>query len=479
MNKKLNILSLLSNRHSKNESSVNFDFTKMMKNVDYKETDTHLYIYNFPSAFGNTQNKNNRVYDQNSLKEASNWFNEVHKDNPYFGYIFDGHRDEDSYENIVGRILTLKIDESNKCILSDLKINKGAKSFSTIANIVKDGDPIGISMRIISPNAMYLSKSEINQLNDEVFQLSEDNAGINELMGKDEEIEYISGNAYIQRFDLTQFPSFNKTFVSKAASGKSESVKFKEYTESSCLLSNKNKCITDSCRYRNTVKDFLDLISKDESITTIKDHPDLYDDMLKFSYMNLSEFNFDSIADSKYLLNKLQDFKLDISDSNKQIATVSEMIGESNLLNYIISGNRIDVDKFVTLLNTMLMKIIDVDEVFYQMVTTNYLHWMILSTILLNGKEELPVMNIRDFSTRLEDTATEDDETNDILVDLIKGMKSTINVYDFTNLLFNYIYSHLERYANMTAPITVISESFERFKRFSTKKLFKTSFVKK
>jgi hypothetical protein len=50
-----------------------------------------------------------------------------------------------------------------------LKINKGAKSFSTIANIVKDGDPIGISMRIISPNAMFLSKNEVGQLNEEVL----------------------------------------------------------------------------------------------------------------------------------------------------------------------------------------------------------------------------------------------------------------------------------------------------------------------
>jgi hypothetical protein len=60
---KHNILSLLNNKFSKSESSTNFDFASLMKKVSFKDTDTHLYIYNFPSAFGDTQNKNNRVYD--------------------------------------------------------------------------------------------------------------------------------------------------------------------------------------------------------------------------------------------------------------------------------------------------------------------------------------------------------------------------------------------------------------------------------
>lgn len=474
---KQNILSLLNSKFSKNESSNNFDFSSLMKKVTFKETDTHLHIYNFPSAFGDTQNKNNRVYDQTSLKEASNWFNNVHKDNPYFGYIFDGHRDEDSYENIVGRIITLRTDESTKCVLSDLKINKGAKAYNTIKNIVKDGDPVGISMRIISPNAMYLSKNEVGQLNEEVLQLSEDNAGINELMGKDDEIEYISGNAYIQRFDLTQFPSFNRTYVGKA---QEESVKMKEYTESACLLSNYDRCITDSCRFKRTVKDFLELITKNESITTIKDHPTLYDDMLKFSYMNLSEFNFDDIKDIKYLTDKLKDFKLDRADSTKQIKTIEDLAGKDNLLNYITSGNRLDADTFVKLLNGTLMKVIDVDEVFYQVITINYLHWMILSSIIIEGKDELVVQNSSKLAERLGETAPSDDNNlNDILVALINGLSTKeVTAYDFTNIMFNYIYAHVDRFSSMAAPIAIVSESFERFKKYSTKKLFNKSFIK-
>jgi len=62
------------------------------------------------------------------------------------------------------------------------------------------------------------------------------------------------------------------------------------------------------------IRDFVDLINKSESITSIKDNPALYDDMLKFSYMNLSEFEFDKIGNENYLSKKLEDFKLDITD---------------------------------------------------------------------------------------------------------------------------------------------------------------------
>jgi hypothetical protein len=83
------------------------------------------------------------------------------------------------------------------------------------------------------------------------------------------------------------------------------------------LISNLDRCITDSCRFKRTIKDFIELISKDESISLIKDNPTLYDDMLKFGYMNLSEFNFDDMTDRKYLSGKLYDFKIERNDAEK------------------------------------------------------------------------------------------------------------------------------------------------------------------
>jgi hypothetical protein len=39
--------------------------------------------------------------------------------------------------------------------------------------------------------------------------------------------------------------------------------------------------------------------------------------MLKFGYMNLSEFNFDDMTDRKYLSGKLYDFKIERNDAEK------------------------------------------------------------------------------------------------------------------------------------------------------------------
>jgi hypothetical protein len=61
------------------------------------------------------------------------------------------------------------------------------------------------------------------------------------------------------------------------------------------------------------VKDFVDTMHQSESISLIKNNVDLYNDMLQFSYINLSEFEFDKIADSKYLSVKLLDLNLHIS----------------------------------------------------------------------------------------------------------------------------------------------------------------------
>lgn len=193
----------LVNTKTCDESSKNFTTNTLLDNVDITETDTHVIIKNFPSAFGDMQNKNNRVYDWQSLEYAAEWFNTVIIDNPYFRYVFDGHKDDDSYEFLVGSIINLRTEPKYKCIMVDLKINKGCKSWPLIKNILKDGEPIGISMRILSPNSMYISKSDLQQINPDTTFLEDDNKAIALLMSKDSEIEYISGEAFIWRFDLT------------------------------------------------------------------------------------------------------------------------------------------------------------------------------------------------------------------------------------------------------------------------------------
>ena len=184
-------------------------------------------------------------------------------------------------------------------------------------------------MRILSPNTIHVSKDALKEINPSITFLDSDNKNIAGLMSKDNEIEYINGQSFIWRFDITWFPSFNKSFVAKPFQFQPQlnrkestrqlshmenidSVKLNNYTESSVLFTQKQEqCVTNGCRFRHTMKDFVDLINMDESIKTIKDNPSLYNDMLKFSYLNLDAFDFDKIIDSDYLSNKLTEEKID------------------------------------------------------------------------------------------------------------------------------------------------------------------------
>jgi len=60
-----------------------------------------------------------------------------------------------------------------------------------------DGDPLGASMRILSPNSISVSKEDLQEISPDVVFLSDDNEYIAQLMSKDTEIEYITGEAFI------------------------------------------------------------------------------------------------------------------------------------------------------------------------------------------------------------------------------------------------------------------------------------------
>jgi hypothetical protein len=58
-------------------------------------------------------------------------------------------------------------------------------------------------MRIISPDTLVMSKEEISQINESILWLENDNPSLSKLMSNDDEIEYVVGEAFIWRFDLT------------------------------------------------------------------------------------------------------------------------------------------------------------------------------------------------------------------------------------------------------------------------------------
>lgn len=445
------------------ESVLNFDNNALIKNIKKQEDNTHFHIENFPGAFGNMQNKNNRVYDQNSLTYATNWFNEIKDSNPYFCYIFDGHKDDDSYENIVGRILQLKIDQRNKCILMDLKLNKGSKVWPILKNIIIDGDPIGASMRIITPNIITLSKDELKKINNNIIFLEDDNRQISSLLSNNNEIEFITGEAYIQRFDITQFPSFNYSFVEDPflldpRFNKKESVK--DLSKTATQFVRNDNCITNSCTFRKQIKSFVDLINIDDSINLTKDE-NLYNSMIEFSYINLDQFDFNSIKNPNYLKQELIDNNYTNINEYKNI--ISNILHD-NIINYIIENDTFNYNLFNKLLLNTINKIVDENNIMYQLITLNYLHFIILSTLLLSNKEKNEISDMKKLLNIININIEKNSDNESFIFDFIKNVKNDNNSYNYINEFFSYLYSYIGEYGEKIAPITIINEAIKKFK---------------
>lgn len=454
---------------NKSESIKDFDNNALLKNVKMYETQTHFYVDNFPGSFGNMQNKNNRVYDQNTLTFAANQFNDIKEKNPYFCYIFDGHNDSDSYESIAGKLINLKIDHRNKCILMDLKLNKGSKSQKIIKNCIADGDPVGASMRIITPHVIVATKEELRTINNNIIFLEDDNKNIAKLMSNDNEIEYITGEAYIQRFDLTQFPSFNYSFISKPYKfdpiyNKSESTSFNiinnnlsNLKEATTSFSSNVICTTNSCKFRNEIKKFVDLINVDKSLNILSN--DLYNSMLNFSYINLDQFDFNNIKNPQYLKQTL--IENNQTDIDIYINAISNIL-KNNVLNYIVEKYNYDVNIINKLLINTINKVVDEDNITYQLITLNYIHFIILSTIILAKKESIQI-NIDSFNNIIIKNITNNNISDQFVFKFLNSLNNQINIYDYINNIFIYVYNYIHSYCDKISPLAIINESLKLF----------------
>ena len=87
-------------------------------------------------------------------------------------------------------------NDNLKVIMGDFKINKGSSIFPLLNNIVKDGDPVGVSMRILAPNSYKVEKSELKQMNESIVWLEDDNESLAKMFSGNE-VEYVTGDAYI------------------------------------------------------------------------------------------------------------------------------------------------------------------------------------------------------------------------------------------------------------------------------------------
>ena len=122
-------------------------------------------------------------------------------------------------------------------------------------------------------------------------------------------------------------------------------------------------------------------------------------------------------------------------------------------------------NKITALLNQTINILVDEDNIFYQLVTINYIHFLLLSSLLLTGKAGSIVNKTEVLEDKLKIHIEEGQTDNNIIIDLIKKIrKNDVNIYDFTNSIFSYIYQYVNEFANKTAPLAVINESMKIFK---------------
>ena len=474
MSKNKSILTILNNKQPNLKESIDFQrYKELTDAAKITETDTHVYFENVPIAFGNTENKNKRVYDQESLKGAVEQYNKVRKNNPYFGYIFDGHSDEDTYQGIVGKIIKLQTDDDLKVVMGNFKINKGSHIYPLLENIIKDGDPVGVSMRILAPNSYKITKEELKNINDDILQLEDDDEHLAQMFSGNE-VEYITGPAYIQRVDLTQFPSFNRAYTSKNTL-KDESVNIKNIIQASCMMKEKYVCLTDTCKYRYTMKDFVDLINKDESIIAIKDHPELYDDIMTFAYFNMTDFNFNQIDDRKYLQSHIDsDDNISREYINRAITNVNNIVKDKSIFKYIKDNiDNIVIKDLVNKLYDTLVKLTESENIFYQVIIVNYIHQLILCWLLYNKVDTKEVNNIQDFISNLK-LNENDKKYAEYLSQLMDNMEKSNDIYNVINYIFSFIYNIVDNFGDKLPPNTLLTETVNKLNDIKrTKIIFK------
>lgn len=151
----------------------------------------------------------------------------------------------------------------------------------------------------------------------------------------------------------------------------------------------------------------------------------------------------------------------------------------NNIISYIIKTDKIDAREFVMLLNNTVNVVVDEDNIFYQLVTINYMHYLILSSVILSNKISIIIDNHEVVKNKLESSIDIETEDKGIIIDLIKELdKKEIKLYDYCNLIFSYIYKYVDTYSNKTAPLTIVNESMRIFRPKKEKTIVTNKYLK-
>lgn len=159
------------------------------------------------------------------------------------------------------------------------------------------------------------------------------------------------------------------------------------------------------------------------------------------------------------------------------------MGAEENIIGYFKDSTEFVATKITNLLNSTINTLVDDDNIFYQIITINYIHYLVLSTLILTGKQGALVNNTEQLKDKLDiylnnvDEETELD--NSTIIDLSKKInKKEMNLYDFINALYSYIYKYVDEFSSKTAPLAVVNESMKIFHSVKHKGVVENKYIK-
>lgn len=444
------ICNVISNIDIKKES---FIVNEIDYNIDVAyEDDNYLYIFDIIAVVGETQNKNNRVYDWNTIKTGAEFYNEIINKYDYFRFMLDGHSDSDGYSSIAGIVLNQKIDDKNKMILIDVAIPKG----TIIENIIRKTGIIGISMRMLAEDTRYISKIELDDKYNKKIKYIDDEI---EAFVDNNKIEYISGNGKIIRYDIVNLPSFNQTFkkITKilpiSQLKDNDKISILKYLPEFKLTKNESFNINENLiRVNNNVE--LDIV---------KNITEFFSDLLnilkiyKPSLNNISYIEFKNLIDrNNDIITKLynhENFEFMLNNLNKNII-------------YMIRDKNINIDRFINEIILLMKNSVGL----LQKITVNMLFDYIVYNMILYSK----VVNNININKQLKYNKYNDDFSDvryKFLIQLYSNDINTIlsNMDDFViflNNVANLIKKHQDKYSYILTDYGCIIEILRFMYRF-------------
>ena len=130
--------------------------------------------------------------------------------------MLDGHikseesDSPDSYRNVVGYVMDVKIHDKYKAIFIDFAIFKHHPTGAIIKSCIDNDLPIGVSVVIYASDSFRILKSELKRIKPDVVFLDEIYPELSTLYqySFSNEVIYFTGDGFITRIDLVYKPAF-------------------------------------------------------------------------------------------------------------------------------------------------------------------------------------------------------------------------------------------------------------------------------